>query len=101
LEKTEFTLNGAYLAGWNGTSYTSLPSDRIVNLALILSPVGGGRAWQQDGGGYVCWQQCEDWADIFSNAMVGNGNINQSSDLGGQMYAFFKEMENHMKGVNP
>lgn len=101
LEKVQFTLDGEYRAGWNSTSYTSLPREIINSQALYSSQVGGGRAWQQDGGGYVCWQQCEDWADIFANAMVGNGNINQSSDLGGQIYTFYKEMESHVLRGTP
>lgn len=95
LEKTIFTLNGEYLAGWNSASYVSLPRDRVNNLAVYSSHVGGGRAWQQ-GGGTPHW---EDWADIFANSMIGN--INQSSDLGAQMDTFFKDMESHVMGGTP
>jgi RHS repeat-associated protein len=110
LRKTEFkTPNGEFLAGWNGTDYTSLPRASVYSDALISSTAGGDDAWQQlgaaaydytckaeDGTFYTCWPENEDWADIFANAMVNDGNIDRSSDLGNQMYAFFQEMEDHV-----
>jgi len=89
---------GDFLAGWNGTAYTSLPSSYPVDvrsLALISSNVGGGDAWQQRGG----TPNWEDWGDIFANAMIDN--INQASDLGGQMNNFFVIMESHVTGGIP
>jgi hypothetical protein len=81
---------------------------------LISTQAGGGDAWQQlgaaaydytckdaNGNSYTCWPECEDWADIFANAMVDSGNINQSSDLGRQMFAFYRKMENHVMGGTP
>ena len=99
LQQQEFELGGAHLSGWNGSEYTSLPSsgsNDVRTLGLISQNVGGGDAWQQRGGDYDGWQQGEDWADIFANAMIGN--INQSSDLGGQMSNFFYDMQNYVMG---
>jgi hypothetical protein len=98
LQQRTFTLRGEFLSGWNGMSYTSLPSSgqNDVRLLGIISPtVGGGDAWQQRGG----TPHWEDWGDIFANAMMGN--IHQASDLGGQMSAFFAEMEMQAIGGTP
>lgn len=95
LETTTFTLNGQYHAGWDGTSYKSLPASGVNDVRLIAlrsSLFGGQDAWQQRGG-TPSW---EDWADIFSNSMIHN--INQASDLGGQMDSFFIKMKNHAMG---
>ena len=101
LEKETFTLDRRYVAGWDGTAYQSLPREIAYSEALFARRAGGGPAWQQSARknaySYTCWQQCEDWADIFANSMINNININ--SDLGGQMNLFFNKMENHVKGI--
>lgn len=95
LQKETFTLNGEFFAGWDSTnkSYKSLGAGGDVRgLALSASRILGGDAWQQRGG-TAHW---EDWADIFSNYI--SGNLNQSKDLGWQMYRFASEMGNHVTG---
>jgi RHS repeat-associated protein len=91
LETQTFTLGG-YLAGWDGEAYRSLPRGTVKDQALVSRNVGGGDAWQQRGGP----ANFEDWADIFSNGIMGN--INMTDPLGSQMGNFFNEMVNHVVG---
>jgi RHS repeat-associated protein len=94
LYNVEFTWGGIDFAGWDGKNYSSLPSDIVRSVGLISPNIGGGNAWQQKGG----ITHYEDWADIFSNAMIGN--INPLSDLGSQMYNFAYKMINHAYGID-
>jgi hypothetical protein len=98
LERTAFTLNGQYVAGWDGSKYKSLPSSLNIDgndvrlLTLKSATFGGQDAWQQRGG----TPHWEDWADIFSNSMIRN--INQTTDLGNQIDSFFIKMKTHAMG---
>lgn len=103
LQKETFTIDDIYEAGWDGEAYQQLDRETVYSKALFARRVGGGSAWQQleaaNAYSYDCWQYCEDWGDIFANAMINN--INLDTDLGGQMYLFFNKMENHVKGITP
>jgi hypothetical protein len=99
LKKVTFTEeDGEYLAGFRNGTYASLPHSGVGDVritALISSTYAGQDAWQQRGG----TPHWEDWADIFSNSMIRN--IDKSSNLGGQINDFFKEVQIPAKGNNP
>ena len=83
---------GGYLGGSNGRTYQSLSAERVRKNVLKARNVAGGDAWQQRGG----TAHFEDWADIFSNAMLDN--IKRGHHAGQQMLDFVALMEAH---VNP
>ena len=91
LEKMDFRRNEMFFAGWNGRKYLGLRRDVIRTEVLKEPRVAGGDAWQQRGG-TAHW---EDWADIFSNVMLGN--INEENEIGQQILAFVSRMEIHVR----
>jgi hypothetical protein len=90
LERVTFRRNGHFSGGWNGAAYLGLKSDFVRSKVLKLERVGGGDAWQQLGG-VAHW---EDWADIFSNAMLEN--FKAKSQVGGQILDFVGGMQAHV-----
>ena len=92
LEKTPFLRNQAFFGGWNGRAYLGLRRDIIRSEVLKARGIAGGDAWQQRGG-VPHW---EDWADIFSNATLGN--INPENEVGKQILDFVALMNKHVKG---
>jgi hypothetical protein len=92
LERVTFRRNGTFSGGWNGGVYLGLKSDFVRSKVLKQARVGGGDAWQQRGG-VAHW---EDWADIFSNAMLKN--IKAENEVGEQILDFVAGREAH---VNP
>lgn len=95
LQKEPFRLGGALFGGWDGNKYRSLPGDRMRAEVLKSARLAGGDAWQQRGG----TPHFEDWADIFSNVMLGN--INEQNEVGRQILAFVARMEAHVQVPNP
>jgi len=94
LEKVAFRMNEAFFGGWNGMVYLGLRRDIIRTKVLKQSRVAGGDAWQQRGG-TAHW---EDWADIFSNAMLDN--INGENEVGQQILNFVEQMESQVRGTD-
>jgi hypothetical protein len=90
LERVTFLRNGNFSGGWNGTRYLGLKSDFVRQKVLKQARVGGGDAWQQRGG-TAHW---EDWADIFSNAMLEN--IKAGNQVGRQILDFVGGMKAHV-----
>lgn len=91
LKMEEFCRNERFFAGWNGRDYLGLRRDFIRSDVLMQRNIAGGDAWQQRGG-KAHW---EDWADIFSNAMLGN--FNAGNEVGGQILAFVARMNAHVR----
>jgi hypothetical protein len=79
--------------GWDGGKYRGLPGQVIRTEVLKAGRIAGGDAWQQRGG----TAHFEDWADIFSNAMLGN--INAENEIGRQILAFVARMNAHVGGI--
>jgi len=91
LKKVEFRRNNTFFAGWNGLKYLGLRRE-VLRAEVLKEPrIAGGDAWQQRGG-TAHW---EDWADIFSNAMLGN--FNEENEVGQQILAFVARMEAHAR----
>jgi len=95
LKNVSFRRNETFFAGWNGLKYLGLRRDVIRTQVLKEPRVGGGDAWQQRGG-QPHW---EDWADIFSNAILEN--IDPGNEVGEQILAFVARMDAHVKGADP
>jgi hypothetical protein len=95
LQKETFRRGGTFFGGWDGGKYRSLPGDRIRAEVLKSARIAGGDAWQQRGG----TPHFEDWADIFSNAMLGN--INEQDEIGRQLLTFVARMEAHVQVPAP
>ena len=91
LQKQAFRRKEKFFGGWNGIKYLSLRGDIIRTEVLKDRHPAGGDAWQQRGGNPY-W---EDWADIFSNYMLGN--FNEENEVGQQILDFVGGMEAHVK----
>ena len=102
LHSHRFTINNCqFWAGWDESKkkYISIPrngENNVYLVALLTSPIGGGRAWQQlapEEYDYTNHEQGEDWADIFANGIMHN--IRETTEPGAQIETFFKYMERY------